>query len=804
MDDSHNSHETDVARLLGDHHEGIEMDESFRNRLLQGTRNVVAARTGRRFRRALALAAAAAAAGLAALMLWGPPGARLTGLRSRSLPVIQSQPSPMKVIALHQPVSDASARPLQLGDILPPGSLVRTGDGGRVTLATRRGSEFTLNANTEFALAPEATSVTLGAGQVYCRSRGREIAQISTSAGDIHLLGTVLDAAVEDEESVAVTVVEGQVRLTNDHGEALVDAGRRSLLIADLPPEQGMPVNTFAQTAWYDGRGHVVSDFGDIAYPVRREGAQGLATEVWAMKADGSRKHHVKTYLGWARAPGPWLPGQQWLLVDAHSALWTTPDLRERRAHTGAGHPIVEAQAWLLNAATGQDIPFDLPAGYDPLYMAISPDSTRLAFCGRYRADPDNRESVAGGVWVYDLETGDVAKVLDGSIKTPVSWGPDSRRIATSRGQGYGTHHPLVVVDVDTGEVQDLAVQGARPSVSPDGTKLAYCGDFKSGGSWYRGVPMSGSIWVVDLTSDAPPYRISHPSDGALEPQWSPDGTRVLYRHMHAGYTLFVAAADGSGVIKVYEGPADLRAAAWAPSGDAIYAVTDEGIRLIAADGSGLLADLGGHEHDSILAPDEQLEMAEAVSAAREAIFQYAVGQVRIFEGDARGSIAAFNTASDLFAAIMWDYPLTRFSADNLVAYADNASALGQRSPDEVLAASCEQRMSYLDFQIVECAAQQDEFPSTLAEIEKYTLQRDKGAINWISYEDKKWVKLFFRCPVGGHFTYTSPAAGDPEIGDVIVTCPNHPENSIVWTESLASWLEHSREIAARHAAEQD
>ena len=73
MDESHNSHETDVARLLGDHHEEIEMDVSFRNRLLQGTRNVVAARTGRRFRRALALVAAVAAA-VAALMLWGPPG----------------------------------------------------------------------------------------------------------------------------------------------------------------------------------------------------------------------------------------------------------------------------------------------------------------------------------------------------------------------------------------------------------------------------------------------------------------------------------------------------------------------------------------------------------------------------------------------------------------------------------------------------------------------------------------------------------------------------------------------------------
>ncbi len=802
MRESHDSHETDVARLLGDHHEEIEMDESFRNRLLQGTGNVVAARTGRRFRRALALAAAVAAA-VAALMLWGPPAARLTDLRSRFVPVTQSRPSPMKVIAVHQPVSDAFGRPLQLGDTLPLGSLVRTGEGGRVTLVTRRGSEFTLNANTELALAPEAASVTLGAGQLYCRSRGREIAQISTSAGDIHLLGTVLDAAVDDEESVAVTVAEGQVRLTNDHGEALVDAGRRSILVASLPPQEGMPVNTFAQTAWYDGRGHIVSDFGDIAYLVRREGAQGLATEVWAMNADGSRKHHVKTYLGWARAPGPWLPGQQWLIANAGSVLCARPDFENRRAHSGAGHPVVDDQAWLLNAVTGQDVAFDLPPGADPLYTDLSPDGRRLVFNGSYQSDPDDRESREGGLWVFDMTTGEMTKLLEGWMKTPMSWAPDNRRIVADTSQGYVLRHPLVVVDTDTGEVRDLGVDGAGGVFSPDGRKLAYSGEFQKAGSWAMGVPISGRIMVYDLAaSKAKP--ISPAGEGALQPRWSPSGRSVAYwvQTDERVSTIFVAADDGSAASRIYDCTDGLLGYAWMPSGDALYLATTNGVQIIAADGSGLLADLGGSAEDSLLAPGQEEQTAGALEAIREAIYQYAVGELGRFEGKPRDAQAAFQAAADIFAGLAWEYPLANLSPGQLLIYADKCAQLATTSSREFLAESCQERMNYLRYRLVLYVADKGEFPQDLAAVEQHSLESDWD-MNRLSSRDTERVKMLFRCPVAGPFTYHQPI-DDAEIGEVLVTCSSHPDNQIVWTESLASRLEHSREMAARQAAEHD
>ena len=93
-----------------------------------------------------------------------------------------------------------------------------------------------------------------------------------------------------------MTVVDGTVRLGNDHGEAVVAAGRRSLLVSSLAPEEGTAVDTASTTSWYSGKLDIVSDYGEIAYDLIRE--SGRVLEVWAMNADGSDKHLVKRYVG--------------------------------------------------------------------------------------------------------------------------------------------------------------------------------------------------------------------------------------------------------------------------------------------------------------------------------------------------------------------------------------------------------------------------------------------------------------------------------------------------------------------------
>lgn len=757
------------------------MDATFREALLTRSRGQIAARprAARRRRWGLSLTAAAA-------VVIGAAGIRQALVRPPEGPFVA-------VVEVRGDVTDAKGAVVALGEKLPVGTGVKTGEGARVTLVTRRGSQFTLDGGTSLSLT-SASTAALESGRVYCRSRRGEIEEIETSPGTIRLLGTTLDAAMENGDSVAVTVVDGRVRLSNSQGEAEVSAGRRALLVASLRPDSGQPVNVREATAWYYGRSDIVSDFGDVAYLVTRDDAQGLASEVWMMRQDGSGKRRLKTYLGGCQAPGPWLPGQQWLMVNAHSILWSTPDFDNRRAHTGAGHPILDDQAWLINGVGGQDLAFDLPPGTDPLYTDLSPDGSKLAFCGRYQPDPASREGMEGGVWVLDMTSGQMKKLLNGYIKTPLSWAPDSRRIVADTGEGYGLDHPLVVVAADAAEIRSLGVNGADGVFSPDGQKIAYVGQFQRGGSWAMGVPMSGRIMVYDLASGktAP---ISPAGEGALKPRWSPDGQRVSYR-VSSGQraaTIFVASADGAGSRKIYDCAEGLASYAWGPDGEGLYLVTANGIKTIAASGSGLLAELGGTPDDSVLTAEQAGQTQAALAAVREAVFQFAVGNVRRFEGKPRDAQAAFQAASDIFAGLAWEYPLAQFGVDQLMLYADKAAEMGAVPASLMLSKSCEERLSYLEILLLQYAGAKDGFPPDLGALEQHSLQSGWG-INWISNENTEWVKMMFGCPGGGEYEYAAPPGGAPELGDVLVKCSAHPDHSIIWTEKLAQQLEWRRE----------
>lgn len=203
---------------------------------------------------------------------------------------------------------------------------------------------------------------------------------------------------------------------------------------------------------------------------------------------------------------------------------------------------------------------------------------------------------------------------------------------------------------------------------------------------------MSGSIFVLDLRAGGEPRRISPVGDGSVEPRWSPDGTRILYRVLdfersgdgeHRSYRLMVANAHGSGGGEIYRGEGLPLAAEWDPSGDAVYAVVmefDSGghnqILAVAADGSGRVTDLGGNAQDSILPPAEKAQTEAALADLREAIRQYEVGKVCSSEGRAAEAKAAFRSSADIFASLVWKHPLAGFGTTDLAAYADAIESL--------------------------------------------------------------------------------------------------------------------------------
>ena len=690
-----------------------------------------------------------------------------------------------------QPVENSSGKALRVGDRVCSGDIVRTGRTGQVTLVTRKGSELVLGPNGSL-IVPSNGVARIDSGRMYCSNREKEIARIDTPAGHVRLLGTVVDTTVLRKDTVAVTVVEGKVQLSNRHGSSLVDAGKRSMLVASRRPQVGRAVDIYRETAWYHGRGDYQSDFGDIAY-VRR-GKDHVTTEIWTMKADGSCKHRVRSLLG---QPAPqteqWLPGERWLGVSLDSLPWSTTPSKLPRNVSDSYRPIMPDRMLLLNAATGQTTPVDVPDSYFALYRTFSPDAALMAFTGDYHSDAKDRSVYQSGLWVLDTRTGVIKCALSGGIRSGAAWAPDSRHIAISNGAFYTLDHHLFVVDALTGDRRDLGVDGAGASFSPDGTKIAYSGEFSGRReSYYMGVPDTGGIFVMDLAKGGKPIRVSPEDGGALMPRWSPDGSRLLFVAADEN-CVYVVRADGSNLKKVYEFDRSWLESnpSWTPSGDAIYLWTQDletgpRILLVAANGSGVIRTLAQIDKDSVLRPDAVAQSNAAADAIHEAAAAFGQGKVHSFEGDLVGARQSYAKSADIFSSLVWDYPLSGLGVDDTLAYADEARKQAERPDGVVLHDGCQERMNDLGFALRLAIAKHKSFPPDVATLLDWA-SAESWQIGWLRGNDREHVAMLGGCPgavghAGDSYVYAPPAVGtEPNIGDVLIRCPLHPDVCYKW-----------------------
>jgi len=705
-----------------------------------------------------------------------------------------TKPPLLALISAHPPVMDGAGKALRVGSRVPAGATVQTGAKGRATFVTRQGSEFTLAADSELALASDGRSARLRAGHLYCRNRLHEFTEITTAAGDIRLLGTALDAEVQSPTRVAVTVVEGRVQLANAHGQAVVSAGRKALLIASLPPDEGAPANVVAETAWYDGRNEMVSDYGKVAYMVRRD--WGPMIEIWTMNADGRDRQRVKTYLGFWSHVGPWVAGEQLLFVAPTSLTWGYPDLQARRGLSYSGWSVLGwgPGSWLLNVGTAVDAPFSLEPGFSRLgeTLAISPDRTQLVVQGY--AERTGGNTSGSGVWIYNLESGALTQVTKTPCFGTPKWAPDGSALVmpleftkekiTSR---------LCLVNAVTGEIVDFGVQATHASFSPDGNSIVYTADFRDGITGKE-----GSLFVRGVTPDATPVRISPAGEGAVYPEWSPDGRQVLYWVFPprpepdldpAPDTMVrVVAADGSGVREIYRGK--VRGLPhWDPSGRGAFVRTDDqGLLLVATDGSGDVMRLGGTADDSVLSPAQRADTDRALTGVKEAVFQFSVGAWRAYQGRMQESTEAFRQSAALFASLPWSCPNADLAVGNVMGYAETAQALADRPVEEAYADVCQTHLSHLRWLLWARQQKGLPLPASLEELIAWArATQDLSLDHWLSTKTDDLTPML-SCPKGGAYLYQPQIIGTNYTGngvlngDVLLTCP-HEADHAAWYE---------------------
>jgi serine/threonine protein kinase/Tol biopolymer transport system component len=206
------------------------------------------------------------------------------------------------------------------------------------------------------------------------------------------------------------------------------------------------------------------------------------------------------------------------------------------------------------------------------LAAAISPDGKFLAY------------SDANGFHLRLISTGEtkqltlpsglaVASVFSGAPGTlgaPLSWFPDGSKILITTATHPGETPSLWAVSILGGAARKLREGAAAASFSPDGSQIAFLGDYDSGSAQ--------GIWLSTADGDDQ-WRImaAQPGEDFNEVAWAPNGQRLAYSKGLAGTGIYVSAIEsvslkGGPPTRILSSP-KLQGFCWLPDGRIVYSL---------------------------------------------------------------------------------------------------------------------------------------------------------------------------------------------------------------------------------------
>ena len=317
----------------------------------------------------------------------------------------------------------------------------------------------------------------------------------------------------------------------------------------------------------------------DIAFTSSRDGQ----VSIYRMRSDGTQPSLVVPgAAGAILVPGSWSPDGGKIAYFAYSA--GDLDLLKK-------YPLpLHLPLYIVNV-NGTDGVRLLDVPVEP-FLAWSPDSTRLAFSSGFEdsrlGDPrilQGLEAHSSAVYVVDVRTRRILRLSPFGQDRFASWSPDGRRIVFSGTEPGSTKHDIYVVDADGGTPQrivDAPTFNVQPVWSPRGDQIAFVAApmgpsspdsgvivirpdgsaprrissaLAQRASWSpdgRFILIAGPNQIIDTTTDATVEL----GPGMMDPTFTPDGRRVIYRTLEAGTgNIFSVDVNGTNRRKLTDNP---------------------------------------------------------------------------------------------------------------------------------------------------------------------------------------------------------------------------------------------------------
>ncbi len=217
-------------------------------------------------------------------------------------------------------------------------------------------------------------------------------------------------------------------------------------------------------------------------------------------------------------------------------------------------------------------------SGYRRLQV---PDGPFDMFCDLWSPDGARVLCMFGGPsgGVFSIQASDGSDPIritrnpfDGGMDHPGSFSPDGTQLVFMRARpASGTHDAggaLFVKDIGSGATRRITPYGLPQweeygwavHWSPDGKDILFAS--VEGAHGYRGRlylihPDGTGLRGVHLDTDGRPYS-------AWAPDWSPDGSRIVFRMTEGQMDIYTADPDGTDIVQVTDTPAPENSADWA------------------------------------------------------------------------------------------------------------------------------------------------------------------------------------------------------------------------------------------------